>query len=242
MPTPDAFMQTLADTQVTVDVDATVVGTVDDDILTGSPDEDRMFGGDGWDVLSGLAEDDVLYGNTGLDTLDGGEDDDRLYGGQDDDLLRGGDGDDSLFGGQNSEPVYVLRDGVLTLLDGRDTLSGGAGDDLIYGNQGDDLLAGGADDDTLYGGQGNDRLTGGDGDDILFGGLGADAFVYRSTDDDRDTVHDFDVAEDQILLASGVSVSSRIDLGDDALLRLSTGTRITLIGVADPDDIAVASL
>ena len=97
-----------------------------------------------------------------------------------------------MFGGANSEPVYVLRDGVAVLLDGRDTLSGSAGDDLVYGNQGDDLIDGGADDDTLYGGQGNDRLTGGEGDDMLFGGAGADVFAYRAVDDDSDTIRDFD--------------------------------------------------
>ena len=36
-------------------------------------------------------------------------------------------------------------------------------------------------------------------------------------------------------VAVGVSYS----LGDDSVLRLSTGTRITLVGVADPDDVAV---
>jgi len=135
----------------------------------------------------------------------------------------------------------VFRDGQLWIPAGQDSLSGGAGDDVVYGNQGDDLLAGGSGDDTLYGGQDADRLTGGAGDDILYGGLGGDSLVYTTADDDRDTVYGFDVAEDQILMASGVSVASRLDLGDDAMLRLSSGTRITLIGVADPDDIAVAS-
>jgi Ca2+-binding RTX toxin-like protein len=116
----------------------------------------------------------------------------------------------------------------------------GAGNDLIYGNQGDDLIDGGADDDLLYGGQGADRLTGGEGDDTLFGGQGGDVFVYRSVDDDRDVIQDFDIAADQILLAGGVAISISYSTGEDSVLRLSTGTRITLIGVADPDDVAIA--
>ncbi len=227
-------------TTLVINIDAEVVGTLNDDILLGSARSDRMFGGDGWDVISGLDDDDILYGNAGLDTLDGGDDDDILYGGKDDDLLRGGDGDDALFGGLNSDPAYVLRDGVVVLLDGRDTLSGGAGNDLIYGNQGDDLIDGGGDDDILYGGQGADRLTGGEGDDTLFGGQGGDVFVYRNVDDDRDVIQDFDVTADRILLANGVSISISYSTGDDTELRLSTGTRITLIGVTDPDDVAIA--
>src|SRR3546814_3150408 len=115
-------------TDLVIGIDAQVVGTLEDDLLTGSDGADRMFGGDGWDILSALGDDDVLYGNTGLDTLESGTGDDLLYGGRDDDLLRGGTDGDTLFGGANSEPVYVLRDGVAVLLDGRDTLSGDAGD------------------------------------------------------------------------------------------------------------------
>lgn len=234
------LLQSSAD--VVINIDAEVVGTLNDDALEGSAESDRMLGGDGWDTLAAAGDDDILYGNAGLDTLDGGADDDLLYGGRDDDRLSGGAGDDVLFGGANSEPVYVLRDGVAVLLDGRDSLSGGTGDDLVYGNQGDDLLDGGADDDILYGGQGNDRLTGGAGDDTLFGGAGGDVFAYRAADDDSDEIRDFDVAADQILLAGGVTVDFRFDFGDDAVLRLSTGTRITLIGVDDPDAVAVATL
>lgn len=227
---------------VVINIDAQVVGTVGDDALAGSADSDRMIGGDGWDTLSALADDDILYGNAGLDLLDGSGGDDLLYGGRDDDRLLGGTGNDTMFGGVNSEPVYIVRNGVAVLLDGRDTLSGGAGEDLVYGNQGDDLIDGGGGDDILYGGQGNDRLTGGEGDDTLYGGAGGDFFAYRALDDDSDVIHGFDVSADQILLAAGVTVTSRFDFGDDAVLRLSTGTRITLVGVADPDDVAVSVL
>ena len=55
-------------------------------------------------------------------------------------------------------------------------------------------------------------------------------------------IRDFDVAVDQILLAAGVTLARRMDFGDDTVLRLSTGTRITLIGVDDPDAVAVSGL
>ena len=56
-----------------------------------------------------------------------------------------------------------------------DIITGGAGDDTIYGEQGDDTLDGGADNDTLYGGDGNDTVSGGAGDDILYGDSNATA-------------------------------------------------------------------
>src|SRR3546814_15778112 len=70
-------------TDLVIGIDAQVVGTLEDDLLTGSDGADRMFGGDGWDILSALGDDDVMYGNTGLDTLSSGTGDDLLSGGRD---------------------------------------------------------------------------------------------------------------------------------------------------------------
>src|SRR3546814_13426521 len=79
-------------TDLVIGIDAQVVGTLEDDLLTGSDGAARMFGGDGWDILYALGADDVLYGNTGLGTLERGTGEDRLCGGRREDLLRGGNG------------------------------------------------------------------------------------------------------------------------------------------------------
>ena len=126
-------------------------------------------------------------------------------------------------------------------LEGRETLVGGDGDDLIYGNQGTDSLIGGDDEDTLYGGQGDDTLAGGLDRDTLYGGAGSDRFVYSSVDEGTDVIQDFDITADQILVAEGVTVRSRFQFTDSASLTLSSGSNITLVGVTDVDAVGVAS-
>ncbi|HZH26256.1 MAG TPA: hypothetical protein VEY95_03645 [Azospirillaceae bacterium] len=53
-----------------------VVGSVGDDVLTGTSGLDEIFGGEGNDRLSGAAGADILNGGGGNDTLSGGEGDD----------------------------------------------------------------------------------------------------------------------------------------------------------------------
>jgi aryl-phospho-beta-D-glucosidase BglC (GH1 family) len=107
-----------------------------------------------------------------------------------------------------TRPVGTLGPDLITLPLGSVTFLGGAGNDtvygsldaeLIYGNQGDDLLVAGrtagpyghdsvfggqgqdvidysasSDDSFIYGNLGDDTLTGGSGDDVLYGGQGQD--------------------------------------------------------------------
>ena len=122
-------------------IGSTIVGTDGDDVIHGTPYNDRLFGGAG---------DDTIYGYEGDDLLDGGAGDDRLFGGPGDDELLGGSGDDRLHGGT-----------------GDDRLSGGTGNDRLFGDEGRDRLDGGAGDDILDGGADPDRLIGGAGDDTL---------------------------------------------------------------------------
>lgn len=91
----------------------TVVGGVDDDVLSANYDVDNevvLDGGEGDDTLNGMQFADTLLGGPGKDTL-------RGNGG--DDTLRGGDGDDRL------EP---------------DTMTDVVGDDLVDGGPGFDSV------------------------------------------------------------------------------------------------------
>lgn len=54
--------------------------------------------------------------------------------------------------------------------------------------------------DTLIGGAGNDSLIGNLGADILTGGGGRDQFIYQSIRDGRDTITDFTIGQDQLVL------------------------------------------
>jgi Ca2+-binding RTX toxin-like protein len=119
----------------------TINGTDGDDVIHGTPYDDRLFGGAG---------DDTIYGYAGDDLLDGGAGHDKLYGGAGDDQLLGGSGNDRLYGGT-----------------GDDLLLGGTGNDRVFGNEGWDRLDGGSGNDLLDGGPDADRMTGGGGADVL---------------------------------------------------------------------------
>ena len=133
-------------------IGATITGTAGDDVIHGTPHDDRLFGGAG---------NDVIYGYEGDDLLDGGAGDDQLLGGQGNDALLGGTGQDRLVGGTGNDRLLGGDD--------NDRLLGEAGRDWLDGGSGDDVLDGGADPDRLIGGAGDDILTVGNIHDVAFG-------------------------------------------------------------------------
>ena len=152
-------------------------------VVTGSDDDDIIYGGDGGNQIEGKGGDDKIYGGAGKDYLYGFSGDDTIYGGASDDHIQGMDGDDTLYGG-----------------DGDDSLVGGSGTNQLNGGAGNDYLVGDSDIDQLNGGAGNDALHGNDGDDVLYGGAGndalngqggADIFVLNADDAGVDIVRDF---------------------------------------------------
>ena len=152
-------------------------------VVTGSDDDDIIYGGDGGNQIEGKGGDDKIYGGAGKDYLYGFSGDDTIYGGASDDHIQGMEGDDTLYGG-----------------DGDDSLVGGSGTNQLNGGAGNDYLVGDSDIDQLNGGAGNDALHGNDGDDVLYGGAGndalngqggADIFVLDADDAGVDIVRDF---------------------------------------------------
>lgn len=97
------------------DILTRIVGLAGPEGLSGSSQNDVLFGGTGENQLSGEAGDDTLYGFEGNDVLSGGSGNDELHGHDGNDILLGGDGNDVLYAGF-----------------GNDTLTGGAGDDMMY--------------------------------------------------------------------------------------------------------------
>ena len=106
----------------------------------------------------------------------------------------------------------------------------------LTGGSGNDQLIGSAFADTLTGAAGNDLLTGGLGNDLLKGGDGNDIFSYNfSQNEDHDTIVDFSDGADKIHVAGGTYADLTIAAGteaSDTLITLSSGTTITLKGVA----------
>ena len=176
------------------------------DTLRGGGGNDSLWGGRRNDTLEGGTGDDRLYGEAGDDELQGGDGLDILVGGDDNDILDGDAGNDVLIGDGQGELQSVIEGTVNaetfrdfldlkspeelesymskfeTQNDGKDTLDGGAGDDLLFGMGGDDILRGGDGNDLLFGGSGNDYLDGGAGEDAIFGGAGNDIIVYDQQD------------------------------------------------------------
>ncbi|AFY83583.1 S8 family serine peptidase [Oscillatoria acuminata] len=150
--------------------------------LTGSNEDDVIFGTDAAEAIASFGGNDFLYGREGDDNLYGGEGNDLLHGNQGNDFLDGGAGDDWIHGGQGNDAILGNEGNDVLFGDlGNDLIFGGNDNDFLNGNQGDDSLDAGAGTDTLHGGQGNDILIGGSGNDFLYGDKGDDTLVGVDT-------------------------------------------------------------
>jgi VCBS repeat-containing protein len=148
-----------------------------------------------------------------------------------------------------SVTVTGIADGVRTIggnghdnllgTGGEDLLTGGNGNDVLQGLGGHDVLFGNNGVDTLFGGDGNDVLAGGNGDDFLAGGAGKDGFFF-ARGGGKDTILDFDVANDRILLDGGIGLAGAKvgDVNGDGIADLTLaftkgGGSAVLLGVGD---------
>ncbi len=157
---------------------ATIVGTVNDDVLIGTDGPDVIAGLQGDDQIDGLGGDDVICGGRGDDLLVGGLGFDVIFGAQDDDLIY-------AAGAESLHPPFAMQD----TKGGR--IFAGAGDDIVYGSDRWDRMQGGPGNDTLFGfggrdwmraGPGNDRVVGHGGADDLHGGPGRDWVAADNND------------------------------------------------------------
>jgi subtilisin family serine protease len=108
------------------------------------------------------------------------------------------DGEDILTGDSGND---VLRD-----MKGKASLDNAIGNDSVFGGKGSETLLGSSGDDALFGGKGDDFLNGGLGIDTLIGGMGLDKFLL-STNSGTDTITDFEVGKDLLVLGNGLSFS-----------------------------------
>lgn len=186
---------------------------------------DFIIGRNGDDHIEGFAGDDTLYGGAGNDVLAGGTDNDVIYGNQGPDVIYGNLGQDTGYGGQENDAVYGGQ--------GNDVVYGNLGNDVVYGNLGDDFFFGGQDADRLFGGQGNDTINGNLGNDTLFGNLGADWFVFGQGAG-ADVVMDFSAAEGDRLDVQGQAHATSTAADGWALITLSGGGTIEMVGLMAP--------
>ncbi len=82
------------------------------------------------------------------------------------------------------------------------TIIGTSLPDVLVGTADNDTLRGLEGRDTLIGRGGNDILIGGSDGDQLTGGLGSDEFVYNSFSERTDTITDFNINRDVVVLTN----------------------------------------
>lgn len=111
---------------------------------------------------------------------------------------------DRIFNRNSVTFLNDLNNAIQGFDHSNDVINAQGGNDVVDGLSGDDLLRGGTGNDTLIGGDGNDTLIGGVGLDMLTGGCGIDTFVLAANTG-TDTITDFNVHEDLLQLAGGLT-------------------------------------
>ena len=164
---------------------ASIIGTIENDLLVGTEASDD---------LSGLDGNDTLNGGAGLDTLVGGAGHDVYYVDRPEDVIfeLADEGIDLV----QSFSSYTLPDNVEQLL-----LFNTTGGNL-QGNELDNLLHGNSSADNIWGYGGNDTLVGGAGNDTLDGGAGVDSAAYHVPRSDYGIVRVGDNAYEVALLST----------------------------------------
>jgi Ca2+-binding RTX toxin-like protein len=145
--------------------------------LTGTENNDLIFGEKGNDTLNGAGGTDVMIGGIGDDTYKVDDTDDKI-------VEKDGEGKDLV----QSTATYTLPNYVedLTLMGTENIngtgnelpneIKGNKGNNRLEGGGGNDKFDGGAENDTIWGGSGNDEINGGSGNDELYGNGGEDKF------------------------------------------------------------------
>ena len=157
---------------------------------SGTPGNDKIFGGDGDDDIDGGDGSDSVFGGNGDDTLTGGAGDDTVTGGDGNDVVEDLDGDNTIDTSSELGQAALPDRGYPGLFpadddpnDDRDSVTTGDGnDDIRTGDDADTIVSGGGN-DTINAGIDDDVVDAGDGDDLITLGEGSD-FVEAGAGND----------------------------------------------------------
>jgi Ca2+-binding RTX toxin-like protein len=201
-----------------------LIGSQFSDILTGDTQANYLWGLDGKDNLDGLQGADTMVGGLGNDTY-------NLENIGDITIEGFNEGIDTVNAFINCTLASNLDN--LFLIEGSTAIVG-SGNDL------DNLIFGNTSNNTLDGGSGNDTLYGGLGIDTMVGGLGNDRFVFNSIREKGDTILDFAIGNDQLVLTEmmrdiGYRGSNPIGEGIISARQVNAGLTTLMV---DPDGLA----
>ena len=199
-------------------------GTPASEVLTGTPEIDYIYAGDGDDTLFGRRSFDDIRGEDGDDDLDGGRGNDQYQfvgNSWDQDRITGdagGNEDWLIFQGNTAGVIAHLApaSGQVEVTSGLNSiqiakgveiewLQASGAPDQVFGSARDEYLAGADDDDLLVGGAGDDDLL---GDFDVFSDVGNDTFRAGKGED---TVQGVD-GNDTIFVRDGEK--DLVDCGD----------------------------
>jgi len=173
-----------------------------------------------WDVL-GTGNNDEVTGNSLSDRIDGAGGDDSLDGGWGDDELIGGEGVDRLYGGFGNDRLYALSVVSLeaAILAAATPAANTGTAELLEGGPGEDLLIGAAGNWLMGGGGGANDLARGDGL-----GAGTEGGIDLGNIGLADGLHlhlDYDAAKRKysqyVTFTQGGNTRAAANVGGDAL-------------------------
>jgi Ca2+-binding RTX toxin-like protein len=206
-----------------------LVGSGENDTLTGDDGVNRLEGGPGNDTIFGLEGADRIVGGSGADRIEGGSGSDRIDTGSGADRIGGGRGKDTISAGSGADRVLGEQSAdTILAMSGNDFIEAGSGADVVEAGSGNDRVFGGSGGDIIEGGSGGDRIVAGSGSDVIESGSGNDVIEGNS-------------GRDRILAGSGNdqirggSDNDRIDAGsgDDLIIGGGDDDRLTGGGGAD---------
>ncbi len=226
---------------VTVSLATTAVQAVHDNLslvlnldttfenLLGTQQDDDLTGNDRANVISGNDGNDRIRGGLGADVLDGGGGTGATGTAFHDVLVETRDADLVLFptallaGGLVEDVLAGFEAAELTGMAGANLLDASAflGPVRLDGAEGNDTLRGGPDADFLIGGAGNDALFGGYGDDVY--AFDADSPLGSDTVDDVEGV-------DRLDFAATTARHIRVSLADVAPQTVNPDLTLALAG------------
>ena len=165
-----------------------------------------LIGTDDDDIITGGADDDIIEGFGGADKLDGGGGNNTLSYASSTSGVYVFLISNYAFGG-HAEGDEIKNFSNLIGSQHNDVLVGNWDDNIIGGRDGHDIIYSYGGVNFLSGGDGNDKLYGGEGADTLYGGNGSDIFVL-SYDYTEDVVKDFEDGVDKIGLDDDITFES----------------------------------